>query len=304
MLFKNNFFKCSLAFLMVFFIENGNAQTKEPLSLIDKNVEQNNIVMTWNKNTPESEMKDDIKALADKGVTIKYSSLKRNSKDEITAIKVEFSDRKGNSGKLEYNNSKPINTIKFYQSNDEIGFGEPSNSNDMLANNDIFRMMPNAQNIMKEFQYRFNDNSISPDGLGSDNSGKELFGRTKSKMMIKQDGKKPLVIEDGKVIEGGDDYTPEELDKIKSENKIELNSNGNDGQLFDSRSKEGLEELQKEMEKVRKDFKNDNSTKSEMEKTTDEMLKAKEEMLKAKEEMENARKELQKAKSTLKTQKI
>ena len=106
MTFKN-FIAVALIILMNF---NAIAQEKKSFSTI--NVEDN-IIMTWNKNTPESEMKDDIKALSEKGITIKYSGIKRNSNNEITAIKVEFSDRKGNKGILGYDNQKPIGTIKF-----------------------------------------------------------------------------------------------------------------------------------------------------------------------------------------------
>jgi hypothetical protein len=61
------------------------------------------LLMTWNKNTPESEMKDDIDALKKNGVTIKYSNVKRNDKGEITALKVEYKDSEGNTGSTEYN---------------------------------------------------------------------------------------------------------------------------------------------------------------------------------------------------------
>ena len=55
----------------------------------ENNIHKDDIVMTWKKNTPEQEMKDDCKALVEKGITIKYSDVKRNSKDEITGIRVE-----------------------------------------------------------------------------------------------------------------------------------------------------------------------------------------------------------------------
>jgi hypothetical protein len=60
-----------------------------------ENANADDVVMTWNKDTPEQEMKDDIKAMAEKGITIKYKDVKRNSKNEITAIKVSYEDRKG-----------------------------------------------------------------------------------------------------------------------------------------------------------------------------------------------------------------
>jgi hypothetical protein len=227
-----------------------------------------NIYMTWNKNTPESEMNDDIKALKEHGVTISYSDVKRNANGEITSIKVDYTDKGGSNGSLSLNNQKPINTIKFYKQDDEIGFGEPSGANFMMENN-LAGFDPNS--FMKNFQF---DNG---EGLPGQQFHFEFpeggtDGQSSSKIIIKKDGKKPLVIKDGNVIEGGDDYTTEELEDIKKNNKAE---SFNYGDSFGS---------------------------SDMAKAKEEMLKAKEEMLKAKEEMENAKKELQKAKS-LKTQK-
>lgn len=281
------------------------AQDSKPFKLTESN--QDNIYMTWNKNTPESEMKDDIKALAEKGITITYADVKRNSKNEITGLKVTYADRKGNKGAMELDNQQPINTIRFYKQGDEVGFGSPSNSNGMLlAGNDLF----DGQDFMKNFNFGQGGNGTQsfsfsfPDGQGSGNS-------TSSRIMIQKDGKKPLVIQDGEVIEGGDDYTKEELDEIKKNNKSEFHGFGNlmDQNEFDFRNAEGLENFKKQMEKMQTDLnksfpgKEDNLTKEELDKTKEDMIKAKEEMIKAKKEMEKAKKDLEKAKSSLKTQK-
>src|SRR5689334_16747646 len=98
---------------------------------LEQKTPSDNIYMTWNKNTPEQEMKDDVKSLAEHGVTITYSNVKRNDKSEITAIRVEYNDKNGNKGALEFDNQKPINTIKFFKQDDEVGFGEPSGSDFM-----------------------------------------------------------------------------------------------------------------------------------------------------------------------------
>ena len=214
MTFKN-FISITLIILLNF---NAIAQDEEALALTSN---ENDIVMTWNKSTPDSEMKDDIKALAEKGITIKYSNLKRNSKNEITAIKVEFSDRKGNKGNLSYDNQKPIGTIKFYSQNGEIGFGEPSNSYNPLVNNDFFNNLNNPQDIIKQFQ--FNNNGNDSQSFSYDFGNGESLGKSSSKMIIKKEGKKALVIQDGQVIEGGDDYTKEELENIKKTNRLKFN---------------------------------------------------------------------------------
>lgn len=288
---------------------NSFAQSKKSLSTINND---DNIVMTWNKNTPESEMKDDSKALAEKGITIKYSNIKRNSNKEITAIKVEYSDRQGNKGTLELNNQKPIATISFFKVNGEIGFGEPSNSsNDMFAGNSFLQGMPGGKDFMKQFNFgNDDDNSQSysfsfPDKLN--------FGDSITRIQIQKDGKKPLVIENGEVIEGGEDYTPEEIEKIKSENKVErfgFNGDNFNNKEFDFRNQNGLDNFKKKMDEMKiemeKKFSNKSEfdeNKSDFDKTKEEMLKAKDEMNKAKEELEQAKKDLEKAKSSIKTRK-
>ena len=265
----------------------------------ENNIHKDDIIMTWKKSTPEQEMKDDCKALAEKGITIKYSDVKRNSKEEITGIRVEYLDRKGNKGNLEYDNQKPIGTITFYKNGEEVGFGEPNNSNG-IASNDFMNGFSNPQELLKQFQLG-NDKDNSQSFSFSFPKDGENFGQSKSRIQIQKDGKKPLVIEDGKVIEGGDDYLPEELDKIKSENKVEhFGFSTEDGKSneYDFRNQEGLDNFKKEMNKLLP------NSKSEMDSTKEEMLKAKEEMIKAKDELEKARKELEKSKVKVKTQKV
>jgi len=290
------------SFLLVFLLPVLSFAQSDKFALTDTNIHKDDIVMTWNKNTPEQEMKDDCKALAEKGITIKYSDIKRNSKEEITGIRVEYSDRKGNKGNLEYDNQKPIRTITFYKNGEEVGFGEPTNSNN-ISSNDFMNGFSNPQELLKQFQLG-NDNENSQSFSFSFPKDGDSFGKSKSRIQIQKDGKKPLVIEDGKVIEGGDDYSPEELDKIKSENKMEQFDFSNEGEKsseFDFRNQEGLENFKKQMGKLKPNS-IDNS-KSEMDTTKEEMIKAKEEMIKAKEELEKARKEIEKSKVKVKTQK-
>lgn len=278
--------KITLAFLFaIFFQLNANAQQKNPFTW-NENVSNDNIYMTWNKNTPESEMKDDIKALAEKGITIKYSNLKRNEKKEITAIKVEYSDRKGNKGAMELDNQKPINTIKFFKENDTVGFGDPSNSINSMDDNDLFQNFSNGNpnDIIKQFQFNFDEDSIFSKKFNFQFPNMENFNQSSSKIIIKKDGKKPLVIENGKVIEGSEDYTTEEIEKIQKENKSDF---------FNDK------------EEYKFNFKSDENTdKNDLNSTKEEMLKAKEEMKKATEEMKKAKDELEKAKNSIQLKKV
>jgi hypothetical protein len=278
---------------------NGNAQGKKS-SVLSNKKPSDNIYMTWNKSTPETEMSDDIKALAEHGVTIKYSNVKRNDKGEITAIKVEYNDTSGNKGALEFDNQKPINTIKFFKQDDEVGFGDPSgNENSFFTSG-----FGNPNTMEKAYSFNFNDdNPLNGQGFGQ------------SKMIIQKDGKKPLVLQDGKIIEGGDDYTAEELEEIKKNNKMEFFHDNDDLNFNFNQNGSGFDDMAEQMKKMQEQIdqmmaKNgiapsEKSKKKtdDLDSTKDEMQKAKQEMLDAKKEMEKAKKELEKAKSTLKTQK-
>ncbi|WP_445452120.1 coiled-coil domain-containing protein [Flavobacterium sp. 25HG05S-40] len=261
-----------------------------------------NIYMTWNKNTPESEMNDDIAALKEHGVTISYSDVKRNGKGEITAIKVAYADKGGSKGSLSLDNTKPINTIKFYKQNDEVGFGEPSDAGFTNGNAFAYGFTPN--DMMKGFPFDGSGDSLPGQQFQFDFPNGNAFGQSSSKIIIKKEGKKPLILQDGNVVEGGDDYTKEELEDIKNNNKVESFSGFGENGFgnFDEQMKKMQQQID-EMMSQQSFSKPNKKSKSEMESAKEELLKAKEEMQKAKEEFENAKKEIEKAKSSLKTQK-
>ncbi len=290
---------------LVFVACNGFSQEKK--SKTAENNPNDNIYMTWNKNTPESEMNDDVKALSEHGVTVTYSDVKRNSQGEITAIKVSYSDKNGNTGSLAMDNQKPINTIKIYKQGDEIGFGEPAGSgfmnNDMAGN--FF-----GSDMMKGFD--FNNNGLPGQSFNFQFPNGKSFGQSSSKTIIKKDGKKPLVLENGNVVEGGDDYTKEEIEEIKKNNKAEIiqgdnfqnfgfNDYGNIQEQM-KRMQEQLDQLMERQPLAKSD--KPGKGKSELKDPKEEMDQAKKEMENAKKELENAKKEYEKAKSSsLKTQK-
>ena len=278
------------------------AQT-DKFSLSSNDIHKDDIIMTWKKDTPEQEMKDDCKALSEKGITIKYSDVKRNSKDEITGIHVDYSDRKGNKGSLEYNNQNPINTIVFYKNGEEIGFGNPSQNNYGIAGADAMFDFSNPQELIKQFQQ---GNGKAQSFSFSIPNEAEIYSQSKSRVEIQKEGKKPIVIEDGKIIKGGDDYTEEELEKIKSNTKVEhfdFSNENSKSNEFDFRDQKGLDEFKKQMDKIKIKIDTDSDSNSEMEKAKEEMIKAKEEMIKAREELEKTKKELEKSKTKTKSSK-
>ena len=130
------------------------------------------------------------------------------------------------------------------------------------------------------------DSSLIGGGLTDD---KGMFSSTKSKIIIKNPNKKQLVIEDGKVIEGGEDYSAEELEKIKNEHRIEMHNSEDKNPtsiqgFYDLRDDEGM-----------KNFKNQFQNLLPKSESVEELNAAKDELIKAKEELIKAREELQKA---------
>ncbi|WP_310595911.1 hypothetical protein [Flavobacterium sp.] len=267
------------------------AQNKKKQDLITINDTSKDVVMTWNKTTPESEMNDDVKALKKYGVTINYSDVKRNVKNEITGLKVSYEDEKGNRGELKLNQQSPISTISFYKAGSEIGFGTPANSNGM--ENFFFNGVPNGK-MLQQFGFHDEDGNPSTDNFQfnfSDNNDAPKSNR-KSKIVIKKPNKKDLIIEDGEVISGADDYTAEEIEKIKKDSDITSddfrNKDANPLGEFDLRNEKGVQEFKKKIKKIINSDETDTDEKSEL-------AKAKEEMIKAKEELEKARIALEKA---------
>ena len=292
---RKHYFTLALAFSLII---GGSvavlAQNQKKKEIIEINNENDDVVMTWNKTTPESEMNDDVKALKKYGVTINYSDVKRNANIEITGIKVSYEDEKGNKGELKLNQQSPISTINFYKSGNEIGFGTPSNSNPM--NSFSFGGAPNGSAV-KIFGFHDEDGNPSTESFRFNFSDKNESPKStkKSKIIIKKLNKKDLVIEDGEVISGKDDYSAEEIEKIKKEYEMNTEdiekSETNPLSEFDLRNEKGIQDFKKKIKKII------GSVDSETD-ATSELAKAKEEMIKAKEELEKARIALEKATPT------
>jgi valyl-tRNA synthetase len=178
-----------------------------------------------------------------------------------------------------------------------MGFGEPANK----FGNSPFISSFSGDDLIKNFQFNFDADSLSVDKFDFKLPEGQGFGQAKSRIKILRDDRKPLVIEDGKVIEGGDDYTKEELDEIQKNNQNDLfskrefpgfNFNGNDDIA------QQMKKMQEQIDLLMK------HNKLENENSIDKDLQdSKKELEKAKKELEEARKELKKSKSSLKTQK-
>lgn len=65
-------------------------------SILTQTIIDNEITITINKNTKDSELKSIINTLKLHNIEAKFSSIKRNKNNEITAIKIKLHDDKGN----------------------------------------------------------------------------------------------------------------------------------------------------------------------------------------------------------------
>ena len=182
------------ASLLLFVVFHSFAQTTENDPVVK--LLKDSYFVTWNKNTPEQQMKEDVKVFAKKGVTLKYSNVKRNESNEIIAITISYKTKIGEKGSLSYDNIKPIGDIKIYKQNNEVGFGQTP----MFPAGLTFSSSVDPEDtMMKNYKYSYpNEKPSGPRIITS----------------IQRTGKEPLIIENGKVIEGGTDYTKEEIDEV------------------------------------------------------------------------------------------
>lgn len=75
-----------------------------------------------NKYSTDEEMKNDaVSLMKDYNIDYKFSNIKRNEKDEIIAIKIEFNDNKGHKGEKVVNGTDPIQPIHFTVDVDKSG---------------------------------------------------------------------------------------------------------------------------------------------------------------------------------------
>jgi uncharacterized membrane protein YciS (DUF1049 family) len=81
------------------------------------------------KDATDKEIEEDSRILKEQhGIDYTFSKIKRNSKGEITAIRIEFDDHKGHKGVSETDGDEPIETIFFTINDEKIGF---SDTNDL-----------------------------------------------------------------------------------------------------------------------------------------------------------------------------
>ncbi|WP_394760325.1 M56 family metallopeptidase [Flavobacterium sp.] len=103
--------------------------------------------MTWTKDTPDDEIKNDVKSMKKMDIEVNYSDIKRNSQGEITAIKIEYKDKSGKTGNLLYSGDTPIRPIVLRKeidanNNTKISLGKLSELSQLVNLNQEFPVPP------------------------------------------------------------------------------------------------------------------------------------------------------------------
>ena len=98
-----------------------NPQTKSQKNYFDTEI-------VIDKNSTDADLKQKAEALKKEGVTLKFSKVKRNSKNEIIAIKTSYEDKKGNSSENYQKSDEPITPFKISVSSNSISISSTGSS--------------------------------------------------------------------------------------------------------------------------------------------------------------------------------
>ncbi len=341
-----------ICFVLLFQIKT-IAQQKEETTKTKHTETHQGADITFDSKETDKSLKTLKNVFKEEKIVTEVSKVKRNSAGEITGICIKMKCEDGRKKELKINQSTPIDQIFIYTNRLENGlfdFGVKHVSNDEIsyirnmvnrkrhgiykANNSeaVYAVNVNDSLVVTgNFDFNFDFDMEAPEApeaaeapeIAEVSEVSEVeFNDKISKITVRKNGDKPLVIINGKVIT--DDKTIQETMKNLY---IDDNSSSSDGDrneiiingqdmakirseaLANARDqikkmrpqikiangdwkkvKEEMEKARREQEQVRPD----------MEKAKAEMMQAKEEMLKAKAEMDAARAELEKAKASLK----
>lgn len=99
-------------------------QNSNPVISLDEEIE----LITISKDFSKKELVKAEKQFSKLGVTLNFSGIKRNTKNEITAIKANFKTSEGSNGNYAVSGNKAIRPFTFFYNseNGEAGFGTPN----------------------------------------------------------------------------------------------------------------------------------------------------------------------------------
>lgn len=124
-------------FLMAFNVKTKTVYNYEqtPKTAINDTIQEvkiENITITIDKYSSDDVLQKDAKFLAEKGISLKYKGIKRNSNGEITSLKVTYDNGKGSKGVYQQANS--ANTIAPFKI--VISFGSDNSANIVVLQED------------------------------------------------------------------------------------------------------------------------------------------------------------------------
>jgi Zn-dependent protease with chaperone function len=293
-------------------------------------------------------------------ITTTVSKVKRNAQGEITGIHIKMKSEDGRKKELKINQTNPIDKIFIYTNRMRNGlydFGIKHVTKEEVASvanqmhieraelhHELNNQDENEYSLHYDFEVpKFKELTEFPetDITEFPEFPDHVFNNVEKTVVIKKDNEKPIVIINGKVIEGDENLLDKkQMEELINSTIIKRNGkkqkiiiNGKDIKKISSEAfKNSRREFEKirpeirarvnvELEKVKKELErtatelNDNlektaveasrekSENAKMEEARQEMLQAKKEMLQAKAEMEAAKAELEQAKANLKTKK-
>ena len=125
-----------VGFMLLFQVDTV-AQVKENSQ--NKSIEAVSVAIGFvtDKNATNEEMKTVTEELKKQGIDYKFSKIKRNTKGEIIAIKIEFNDNKGTKGVKELKGKEPIKPIYFSMENGQIGFTTQPDLSDYIIDEEL-----------------------------------------------------------------------------------------------------------------------------------------------------------------------
>jgi hypothetical protein len=360
---KRNSWKYSLVipalicFVLLFQIKT-IAQEKEETTKNKLTETHQGADITFDSKETDKSLKTLKNVFKEEKIVTEVSKVKRNSAGEITGICIKMKCEDGRKKELKINQSTPIDQIFIYTNRLENGlfdFGVKHVSNDEIsyirnmvnrkrhgiykANNTeaVYAVNVNdSLDVTGNFDFNFDFDMEAPEVTEAleaieiaevkDVSEVDEMNDKISKIIVRKNGSKPLVIINGKVIT--DDKTIQETMKnlniddntsSSDDDKKQVYINWNDAMKIksDAMAKARIQikrmkpqikkqikiangdwkKVKEEMDKARSE---QEQARPDIEKAKEEMMKAKEEMLKAKAEMDAARAELEKAKAELK----
>lgn len=259
------------------------------------------------KNSSEAKLKSEAKRLKEEhDITFKCSKVKRNSKGEITEIKVEYKDKNGNKGTSHIKGDEPIEPFVFFKNdNNLLGFSKPK-TNSIIAKNGSVIINGNDLESLKGLGHIKIDTLISNKiNFDIENIDKIIaLQDNDSKIVLK--GQKPLVVMNGKVI--SDDSEIEKALKdagVENSYSYSYSSSSDDsdneiiinGRKLSEYTKNALQDARVHINKMKPEIRE--KVKKEIERSRAQVAKSREEIMKSREERMKSMEEVMKSREEM-----